>query len=158
KFTLRLLQGVATKLGVESAALISSLPLEEDISASGFYVEGKPEPQDISQIPIAIHCAVSPGYFRTMGIRLLRGRDFTDADIEGKEQVVIVDETIARRHFADVDPIGRRIRFGGSKSGRPWLTVIGVAGAGRGFWVEEEVRVDAFLAPHAKDGGEFNHL
>src|SRR5262249_47344129 len=126
-FYRQLLHGVATTPGVESAALTSNLPLEEDLSVSGFNVEGKPEPQDISQTPIAIYCVVSPGYFRTMGMRLLRGRDFTDADIEGKEQVVIVDETIARRHFADVDPIGRRIRFGGAKSGKPWLTIIGVA-------------------------------
>jgi len=144
-FFRQLLQGVATTPGVESAALTSSLPLEEDVSVSGFYVEGKPEPQNNSQIPIAIYCAVSPGYFRTMGMRLLRGRDFTDADIEGKEQVVIVDETIARRHFADVDPIGRRIRFGGAKSGKPWLTIIGVAGAVRHVELKKDVRMQAYL-------------
>jgi putative ABC transport system permease protein len=144
-FFRQLLQGVATKPGVESAALTFTLPLEGDVSASGFYVEGKPEPQDISQIPIAIYCAVSPGYFRTMGMRLLRGRDFTDADIEGKEQVVIVDETIARRHFADVDPIGRRIRFGGAKSGKLWLTIIGVAGAVKNYELKKDVRMQAYL-------------
>jgi putative ABC transport system permease protein len=144
-FFRQLLQGVATKPGVESAALTSSLPLEEDLSVTGFFVEGKPEPQELSQIPIAIYCAVSPGYFRTMGMRLLRGRDFTDADIEGKEQVVIVDETIARRHFADVDPIGRRIRFGGAKSGKPWLTIIGVAGAVRHIELKKDVRMQAYL-------------
>jgi putative ABC transport system permease protein len=143
-FFRQLLQGVATTPGVESAALTSSLPLEEDVSGSSFYVEGKPEPQNASQIPTAIYCAVSPGYFRTMGM-LLRGRDFTDADIEGKEQVVIVDETIARRHFADVDPIGRRIRFGGSKSGKPWLTIIGVAGAVRHYELKKDVRMQAYL-------------
>jgi putative ABC transport system permease protein len=144
-FFRQLLQGVATKPGVESAALTSSLPLEGDVSVSSFYVEGKPEPQDGSQNPIAIYCAVSPGYFRTMGMRLLRGRDFTDADIEGKEQVVIVDETIARRHFAAVDPIGRRIRFGGSKSGRPWSTIIGVAGAVRHVELKKDDRMQAYL-------------
>ena len=144
-FFRQLLQGVATTPGVESAALTSSLPLEEDVSVSSFFVEGKPEPQDASQNPIAIYCAVSPGYFRTMGMRLLRGRDFTDADIEGKGQVVIVDETIARRHFADVDPIGRRIRFGGAKSGKPWSTIIGVAGAVRHVELKKDVRMQAYL-------------
>jgi len=133
--------------------LTSSLPLEEDVSVSSFYVEGKPEPQDASQNPVAIYCAVSPGYFRTMGMRLLRGRDFTDTDIEGKEQVVIVDETIARRHFADVDPIGRRIRFGGAKSGKPWLTIIGVAGAVRHVELKKDVRMQAYLPyPQAPRG------
>src|SRR5262249_49697614 len=111
---------------------------------SGFYIEGNPEPKDISQIPIAIRLAVSPGYFRTMGIRLVRGRDFTDAEIEGKEQVVIVDETIARRHFADADVIGRRIRFGGAKSGKPWLTIIGVAGAVRHYGLKKDVRMQTY--------------
>src|SRR5499426_3009834 len=152
-FFRQLLQGVATTPGVESAALTSSLPLEEDVSVSSFYVEGKPEPQDASQNPVAIYCAVSPGYFRTMGMRLLRGRDFTDTDIEGKEQVVIVDETIARRHFGDVDPIGRRIRFGGSKSGKPWLTIIGVAGAVRHIELKKDVRMQAYLPYHQASRG-----
>src|SRR5262249_33431031 len=144
-FYRNLLQRLATTPGVESVAMTSSLPLtEEDLSAHGFFVQGRPEPQDISKIPIALHCVVSPGYFHTMGIRLVKGRDFNDSDIEGKEKVVIVDETIARLHFANEDPIGKHIRFGGQKSGAPWLTVVGVVGAVKHYGLKKDVRMQAY--------------
>jgi putative ABC transport system permease protein len=148
------LRRLATTPGVESVALTSSLPLSEDeLSARGFFVQGKPEPQDISQIPIALHSVVSPDYFRTMGVRLLKGRDFTDSDDEDKEKVVIVDETIARRHFAGEDPIGKRIRFGGASSAAPWLTVVGVAGAVRHFGLKKDVRMQAYQPYQQASGG-----
>jgi putative ABC transport system permease protein len=144
-FYRRLLERLAALPGVESAALTSSLPLlEEDISGSGFYAEGKPKPQNTSEIPIALQSAVSPGYFRTMGMRLLRGRDFNDADIEGKERVVIVDETLARRIFADEDPIGRRIIFGGAISDPQWWTIVGVVGAVRHYGLKRDARMQAY--------------
>src|SRR5262249_22719320 len=83
-------------------------------------------------------------YFHTMGIRLMKGRDFDDSDIEGKEKVVIVDETIARLHFADEDPIGKHIRFGGSNSGAPWLTVVGVVGAVKHYGLKKDARMQAY--------------
>src|SRR5262245_10656015 len=144
-FYKQLIERLAATPGVESAALTSSLPLsEEGISGSGFYVEGRPEPKDITEIPIALRCAVSPGYFRTMGMRLIKGRDFNDTDVEGKEKVVIVDETIARRLFADEDPIGRRVRFGGASSGEPWLTVVGVVSAVRHYELKKDARMQAY--------------
>jgi putative ABC transport system permease protein len=144
-FYRELLQRLATAPGVESVALTSSLPLsEDDLSIQGFFVQGQPAPQDSSQIPVALHCVVSPDYFRTMGVRLLKGRDFNDADVEGKERVVIVDETIAHRYFAGGDPIGKRIRFGGASSGAPWLTVVGVAGAVRHYGLKKGVRMQAY--------------
>ncbi|MBO0726444.1 MAG: ABC transporter permease, partial [Blastocatellia bacterium] len=140
--------------GVESAALTSSLPLSDvDISGSGFYIEGKPEPKDLSQIPIALHCVVSPDYFKAMGMRLLRGRDFNDADVEGKEKVVIVDETVARRVFADEDPIGRRVRFGGASSGKPWLTIVGVVNAIRNFGLKKDAGMQAYQPYQQESSG-----
>src|SRR6266498_3273510 len=140
-FYRQLLERLSAKPGVESVALTSSLPLmEEDISGSDFYVEGKPKPKNISEIPIALQSAVSPGYFRTMGMRLLRGRDFNDADGEGKDKMVIVDETIARRQFADEDPIGKRITFGDTQ----WWTVVGVVGAVRHYGLKREARMHAY--------------
>jgi putative ABC transport system permease protein len=144
-FHQRLLERLAALPGVESAALTSSLPLsEEDISGSGFYAEGKPKPRNSSEVPIALKSAVSPGYFRTMGMRLVRGRDFNDADIEGKEKVVIVDETLARRIFADEDPIGRRIVFSGSISDPQWWTIVGLVGAVRHYGLKKDARMQAY--------------
>src|SRR5262249_45687707 len=140
-FFRQLLQRLTATPGVESAAVTSGLPLwAGGISDLGFYVEGRPEPKNSSEFPNALNCAVSPGYFHTMGMRLIRGRDFNDSDVEGKEKVVIVDETIARRIFADEEPIGRRITFGGAKTRPPGVTIVGVVGAGQHFWVEKDAK------------------
>src|SRR5215469_6513126 len=53
---------------------------------------------------------VAPGYFKLMGIPLLKGRDFTEMDAEGKPLVIIVNEALARRFFRENDPIGRKVR------------------------------------------------
>jgi putative ABC transport system permease protein len=68
----------------------------------------------------------SPAYFQTMGVALLRGRDFNDADAEGTLPVAIVDESFARRFYPNEDPIGKRIKRGGPRSTRPWKTIVGV--------------------------------
>src|SRR5215510_3248162 len=152
-FHRRLLERLAALPGVESAALTSSLPLlEEDISGTGFYAEGAPKPQNSSEVPIALQSAVSPGYFRTMGMRLIRGRDFNDADVEDKEKVVIVDETIARRIFANEDPIGRRIIFGGGISNPQWWTIVGVVGAVRHYGLKRDARMQAYQ-PYQQSSG-----
>src|SRR6266540_3492134 len=68
----------------------------------------------------------SPAYFQTMGVALLRGRDFNDADAEGTLPVAIVDESFASRFYPNEDPIGKRIKRGGPRSTRPWKTIVGV--------------------------------
>jgi len=142
-FYRQLLHRLTATPGVESAALTSSLPLDESVSSAGLFVEGRPVPKDLSQIPVTLLCAVSPDYFLTMGVRLIRGRDFNDTDVEGKKKVVIVDETIARRLFADEDPIGRRVHLGGSKSGE-WETIVGVVSSVRHFGLKGDVRMQTY--------------
>src|SRR5207245_8474143 len=67
---------------------------------------------------------VGPKYFRTMGIGLLRGRDFDSQDTEDKPGVVIVNESFAQRHFSSPEIIGRRISFDGTSG--PWREIVGV--------------------------------
>jgi putative ABC transport system permease protein len=71
---------------------------------------------------------ICPGYFRTMGIPLLSGGDFTSAHRDGTPPVVIVNQSFARRWFPGLDPVGRRIKLGRFTSTGPWITIIGVAG------------------------------
>jgi putative ABC transport system permease protein len=68
---------------------------------------------------------VGPSFFKTLGIPLLRGRDFNDRDVEGRPRAAIVNETMVKTHFAGVDPLGKRISFGGVNG--PWYEIVGVA-------------------------------
>jgi putative ABC transport system permease protein len=68
---------------------------------------------------------VSPGYFDTMGVRIVRGRSFTPSDVAGGEPVAVISETAARMFWKGRDPLGGRLRF---DRDAPWMTVVGVAG------------------------------
>ena len=67
---------------------------------------------------------IGPGFFTTLGIRLVMGRDFNDQDIDDRPQVVVVNETVVKIHFAGENPIGKRISFGGQAG--PWREIVGV--------------------------------
>jgi predicted permease len=122
-----LLERVRGLPGVRAAGLISKLPVQSDGGdADGYVVEGHERPGPVQ--PNALMHAVFPGYFQTLGIPLLRGRDFSGADRDDTEPVAIVDDTLARRYWPDANPIGKRIRFGWDTSERAWMTIVGVAG------------------------------
>jgi putative ABC transport system permease protein len=84
-----------------------------------------------------------------MGIALLEGRDFTDADKKGAPDVTIIDERLAREYWPNDSPIGKRIRFGPPEDNEPWHTVIGVVASVRHQRMQEETRKSVYL-PHAK--------
>lgn len=71
---------------------------------------------------------VSPGYFATLRTPLIAGRLLSDRDDAKSPRVVVVNETMARRFWPGLDPVGRRIKFGRAHSTQPWLTVVGVVG------------------------------
>ncbi len=80
----------------------------------------------VSSDPTRINAnVVGPSFFKTLGIPLLRGRDFNDLDVEGRPRAAIVNETMVKTHFAGVDPLGKRISFGGVNG--PWYEIVGVA-------------------------------
>src|SRR5215831_6481154 len=109
----RVLERVRGMAGVQSAAAGSRLPLGFGGGwGKNFSIEGHPLPSSLAQVPDVQFVLVSPDYFRTTGIQLLKGRDFTAQDIENAPQVAIVNETIARRFFPGEEPIGKRIWMG----------------------------------------------
>jgi len=77
-----------------------------------------------AQRPVMHGFQVSPGYFETMGVPIVRGRGFTEADRAGAEPVVVVSEAAARAFWKDRDPVGQRVRF---EPRLPWMTVVGIA-------------------------------
>ena len=107
-FYRRLQERLLALPGVEQAALARSLPTAGYSNGNTFVVEGRPEPA-ADRSPSARVSGVSPGYFATLGIRLLQGRDFTAADDATKPPVVIINESMARQLWPGENPIGKRI-------------------------------------------------
>ncbi|HET9983405.1 MAG TPA: ADOP family duplicated permease [Longimicrobiales bacterium] len=91
-----------------------------------FALEGRPVPTEMWSMPLGLF-EVSPDYFATIGIPIVRGRGFSPADGASAPGVVVVSEQAARRWWPGEDPVGKRLRLGGAGSTAPWLTVVGVA-------------------------------
>lgn len=110
-FYKRLAERVEETPGVEAAAVSSALPL----GGGGFYLgrvflmEGQPEPPAGTDSPAQWN-VISPDYFDTTGIKLIRGRAFDQRDTTESNKVIIINDTMARRMFPDQDPLGKRIR------------------------------------------------
>ncbi len=120
-----LVQRVKAYPGVESAAAVNYLPLGGANSSDDYLVEGVPEPA-AGQENVGRYRVCTPDYFRTMGISILKGRGFTEQDKAGATPVVIVNETLARKHWPQGDAIGKRIRFYGPLDRAPWMEIVGV--------------------------------
>ena len=96
--------------GVQAASSILPLPLSGDRFSISFEIEGRPmAPKDH---PVGDFFSTGVGYFRAMGIPMIKGRDFDDRDRHGATPVVIITESLARQFFPNEDPIGKRIKPG----------------------------------------------
>jgi putative ABC transport system permease protein len=111
--------------GVESAGIVSQLPLGGNMDMYGVHVEGKSLPNP-EEDPSADRYSITPGYLRAMRIPVLRGREFDQHDIATSPMVALVNESMARQFWQGEDPIGKRFRMGDTKG--PWKTVVGVVG------------------------------
>jgi len=108
--------------GVTSAAAVNFIPLGGPMIRGDIKVDGRTLPPSY----LVAKPSVSPGYFRTMGIRLRLGREFTAQDAASSPHVVIVSESVARQIWPDVSPIGQRISNKDVPGPGDWLTVVGV--------------------------------
>ena len=135
--------------GVRDAAAVSSAPFAGPNTGLPFARADRPPSPD-EPPPDADYRDVTPGYFRTLGIRLAGGRDFTARDVAGAPRVVVVSEALARRHWPGEDAVGRRIRVGDLVAGEPY-TVVGVVGDVRYQSLETpEVRPMMYFAAAAR--------
>lgn len=121
QFYRQLLDRLGSLRGVESAAAARSLPVLGSAWTSGYVVRGQPTPA--AGRPAASFNPVSGGYFRTMQIRMLDGRPFSEQDRHDGPPVVVVTRAFARRHWPDGKAIGGQVSQGGDA---PWRTVVGV--------------------------------
>jgi putative ABC transport system permease protein len=121
-FFQELIRRVESLPGVESASLSTVQPLSGVAVNDPFSIEGRP--LDFNNAPVAGWQHVTPNFFRTLGIPIVAGRDFTERDITGASGAAIINEAMARRYFPNEDPIGKRLTLGLPRP--PWLTIVGV--------------------------------
>ena len=130
---LRALPG-AESVGLGSSVLLPALPQSATLS-----VQGRP-PLDASvrNVPVP-YDSITPGFFTTLRIPLIRGRLFTEADNSTARRVVVVNESLVRRFFPDGDALGKNVTFGNPvDSGTQWATIVGIVGDTRRGGVDRE--------------------
>src|SRR5262245_7129017 len=128
EFQKRLLERARSLPGVESAGMANIIPVDLHISSVPVSIEGQ-TPSRPANAPRALTSNITPGYFKAMGTRLLRGRDFTEYDDDKAARVAIINESFARRFWPGADPLGKQFKLGDDES--PKLQVIGVAQDGK---------------------------
>lgn len=146
--------------GIESAAMVSTLPLSQAVQDT-IYVEGMPQPNH-ADAPVVDQYFATPDYFRVMKIPLERGRVFDDRDGRHTLPVAILSASCARVLFGDQDPIGRRIRTGDGHE--DWITIVGIvgdvwqhgmdAGPGAGVYIPQSQRPDFYYRLAARTSGD----
>jgi putative ABC transport system permease protein len=107
--------------GVRAAGAVAGLPLTGNFASRYFEIEGRP-PRPAGEGLNTNFNLASPGYFRALGVPVIAGRQFDERDAAGAPEVVVINETMARRFWPDEDPLGKRLRI----ANNPWRTVVGV--------------------------------
>jgi putative ABC transport system permease protein len=122
-FATKTIDALAQIAGVERVAAINNMPTSGSNSSRSIEIDGHP-PADPNELPSVDFRTITADYFSTLRIPVVRGRDFTTADREDTQPVVIVSESMARRFWPNENPIGRRMKVHDG----PWLTVVGISG------------------------------
>jgi putative ABC transport system permease protein len=132
-----LLRRVSALPGVESAAVAGNLPFTYSGDSMAIAIEGQADPPPDQRLDV-VYRAVGPGYFSTMGIKMVQGRDFNEQDKSGSLQAVVISEKTARHYWPGENAIGKRLKPGVTTSEGPWREVIGVV---------RDTRQNDFVAP-----------
>ncbi len=146
-FHTRVVERMSSIPGVRSAAGVTFLPFSGLGIGTGFYIDGTPEPAP-GESPVTEVRPVTPGFFRTMGIPQLAGRDISSSDGTDTLRVAVITETLARRYFAGENPIGRRLNIAVGPRDETW-EIVGVVGDVRMASLEGDIRPAVFL-PHTQ--------
>lgn len=140
--------------GVEGSTAVSTLPLSGTEWTSDFAIAGRAADDYGTEVA---HREIVPGYFHTMRVPLVAGRDFTRDDRADAQRVVIINDVLAKRYFRGENPIGQKLAFDRiPDSSSVWRTIVGVVGSEHQVDMATEARIEIF-APLAQDPrGEMN--
>ncbi len=128
--------------GVQSAGAVNYLPLGINSNASSFTIEGRPADRPGDQ-SMAFFDAISPSYFRTMAIPVLKGRNVTNQDFATAPPVVVISEAMARTFWPDEEALGKRITIGGEPFSRE---IVGVVGNIKHSRLEEKPQPEMYIS------------
>jgi putative ABC transport system permease protein len=134
-FYSQLTQRLRSVPGVESVSTIDMMPMGGSGGTTTFLIEGRPTPPQ-GEYPEANARTSSPGYFQTMRIPVLKGRDFSEHDTVNTPMVVVINETMARKYWPNEDPLGKRLLSPGNRM--PPAEVIGVVGDIKHFGLDDQ--------------------
>jgi len=121
----QIIQRLADLPRVEAVGATHAIPLGGFGGMRPFMIEGHPRPEP-GKGPVVQYRIVSPGYFQTMRIPVLKGREFTQQDSGGAPGAIIINNSLANKYFPGEDPVGKRITIGGYDDA--WGEIVGVAG------------------------------
>ena len=137
---------------VSDAASTTIIPIQNTGVNGNFQIVGRPEETDLGKQPFAEFRVVSSNYFRTMGITMVRGREFSDQDAAGAPLVAIVNDEFVRRYFPNEDPIGKQILAWSDKPS----TIVGVARSVRQVSLDQPPRTELYVAAAQSPGNLFD--
>jgi putative ABC transport system permease protein len=135
------LQRIGSIPGVELAALTSIVPISGNDEMYSVQFEGH-SPRPAGEELSALYYSVSPDYFRTMGIQVIKGRAFSDQDRITTQRVAIVNDEFARLYYPDRDPIGQRIRMGRNAS--IVREIVGVVGSVKHYTLRDKPKAQMY--------------
>ncbi|HLJ51323.1 MAG TPA: ABC transporter permease [Bryobacteraceae bacterium] len=127
--------------GVESATVAADIPLTRDEDSDTFSIEGKPDPAPNKKREARFNI-VGPGYCNTLGIPLLKGRDFTESDGPKSAAVATINEAMARQFWPGEDPVGKRI----SNDDKTWFSIAGIVGNVRQRGLNSEPQPEIYIS------------
>jgi predicted permease len=144
QFNDQLIRKLMAQPGVDAVGITSQLPASNQMASNSFVVEGYVPPQGAA-MSFSWTSQVVGSYLKAMGIPVLRGRDFREADRADSPLVVVVNRTLAEHYWPGQDPIGKRLHWGLKDTPMPWMTVVGEIGDVKQSSAEEATREQIYM-------------
>jgi putative ABC transport system permease protein len=150
EFYTRLAERLRDTPATAKSAIAFPVPFRGAYADAGYRIEGSSSLSRVERPPADLSI-VTPGYFATMGIPIVRGRDVAFSDVRGRPKIALINRTMAEREWPGQDPVGKRIVFGAEDPADPneWLTIVGVVGDSRRSDLEH-AQATAVYVPHGQ--------